>query len=700
MSQFGSMLPIMQSAAEAFRPPRRVSVAGGAERSLIVHQPGGYSGPWSPTETPYMIAPMNALASRKHGAVCFVGPAQTGKTMGLLDGWMTYNVTCDPGDMLIIQMSQEKARDYSKTRIDRAIRHSPDLKKMMSIRGNDDNTHDKLFRHGMWLKIGWPTATQLSSSPYRYVALTDYDRYSDNIDGEGAAFPMALKRTQTFLSRGMCLVESSPGRECTTPHWRAQTPHEAPPTTGILGIYNNSDRGRWYWQCPDCSEYFEAKPGVELFSMLPPEKELLEIVRTENLDGLAGECAKVVCPHCGSIIESRWKPTLNNIATAHWLADGQTINRDREISGTATVSSIAGFWLGGVAATYQKWHDLVLLYLQALREYALSGSEETLKGTTGLDQGMPYTPRHLLADKESNIEDRQEPTQRYIVPDAARFLIATVDVQGGTQGRFVVEVRAFGAHLESWMVDRHTIRTTERRGEVSQVDPAGYPEDWDLLTDKVVRATYRTSTDKELRIYRVAVDTGGESGTTAQAYAWFRRLRKESLSDRVLLVKGGSTSGKDKPMVKGHARSNAGKAMRDMPVWIIDTNYYKDIVAASSRRRVPGPGYFHVPSWLPQSYFDELHAEVRQVNGKWKQIRARNEALDLWVYALAVCESLGFGAKGKLSWDTPPAWALPVLGGANSELITPEERRAEKAAPAKKMKQRSSLGRGGWGSRL
>ncbi|MCB0244988.1 MAG: phage terminase large subunit family protein, partial [Anaerolineae bacterium] len=189
-----------------------------AAENLVIRQPGGYSGPWSPTETPYMVEPMDKLASRKHEAVCFVGPARTGKTMGLLDGWMASRVTCDPGDMLIVQMSQDKARDYSKTRVDRGIRHSPALRELMSIRGHDDNTHDKLFRHGMWLKIGWPSATQLASSDYRYVALTDYDRFPDNIEGEGAAFPLALKRTQTYLSRGMCMVESSPGREVTDPN--------------------------------------------------------------------------------------------------------------------------------------------------------------------------------------------------------------------------------------------------------------------------------------------------------------------------------------------------------------------------------------------------------------------------------------------------------------------------------------------------
>ena len=696
-----SPLGIVRAASIAFRPPRRLSVSEAAAENLVIRQPGGYSGPWSPTETPYMVEPMDMLASRKHEAVCFVGPARTGKTMGLLDGWMASRVTCDPGDMLIVQMSQDKARDYSKTRVDRGIRHSPALRELMSVRGHDDNTHDKLFRHGMWLKIGWPSATQLASSDYRYVALTDYDRFPDNIEGEGAAFPLALKRTQTYLSRGMCMVESSPGREVTDPNWRPETAHEAPPSTGILGIYNTTDRRRWYWECPDCRQYFEAKPGLELFGLLPPDDELEQLVRKENLESFADEHAKVVCPECGSVIDPKWKPHLNRIETARWVADGQRVVPGGEVVGEAPASSMAGYWLGGVAAAYQRWDSLLLRYLRGLREYVLTGAELILKSTTNTDQGMPYTPRHYLQDKEFGLEDRTEDLSRYLVPAEARFLIATVDVQGGSNGRFVVEVRAFGVNLEQWLVDRFSISQTERDGQAAQVDPAGYQEDWDLITQKVVTATYRTPLDKELRVYRVGVDTGGEDGTAQNAYSWYQRLRRAGLSSRVLLLKGrGGKSGQgEKPMVRGHARDSRGKAIRSQPVWQIDTNYYKDIVAASMRRKVPGAGYFHAPKWLANTYFDELRAEVRQPNGTWKKIRARNEALDLWVYALAICEALGFGARGTLKWEKPPEWALPL--DANAEMITPEERRLEKKVAASgKPRRRQKIGKPGWGNRL
>ncbi len=106
-------------------------------------------------------------------------------------------------------------------------------------------------------QIGWPSITVFSSSDYKRVALTDYDRFPEDIDGEGDGFSLASKRTTTFMSAGMTLAESSSGREITDVKWRRSSPHEAPPTTGILSLYNRGDRRRWYWPCPHCGDWFQ-----------------------------------------------------------------------------------------------------------------------------------------------------------------------------------------------------------------------------------------------------------------------------------------------------------------------------------------------------------------------------------------------------------------------------------------------------------
>ncbi len=75
------------------------------------------SGPWESSLTPYMIDPINTLSAREYDAVVFVGPARTGKTEGLIDGWIVYGIICDPADMLVVQMTETKAREHSRTRL-------------------------------------------------------------------------------------------------------------------------------------------------------------------------------------------------------------------------------------------------------------------------------------------------------------------------------------------------------------------------------------------------------------------------------------------------------------------------------------------------------------------------------------------------------------------------------------------------------
>lgn len=665
---------------QSLRPPKRVTVAEGAAQALVINQPGGYVGPWSADETPYMVEPMNMLASRTHEAVCFVGPARTGKTMGLLDAWVGHCVVNDPGDFLVVQMTQDKAREFSKTRIDRAIRHSPAIRAMKSASSQHDNTHDKLFRHGMWLRIAWPTVSNLSSSDYRYVALTDYDRMPNDVDGEGAPFTLGLKRTTTFLSRGMCMVESSPGRDVQDPGWVPITAHEGPPTGGIMGIYNRSDRRRWYWACVDCHEYFEATPGLGLFG-LPSDDELLEMVREADLGQIAANYNRVICPHCGSLIAPKHKHDLNRRGV--WLRDGEKITRDGERYGDPITSTIAGYWLGGAAAAYQNWKSLVMRYLQGLREYALTGQELTLKTTVNTDQGMPYTSRALVeAAKNGGTIKTEESLARYIVPGDARFLVASVDVQGGSTARFVVQVHAVGPHFEQWLVDRFEIKSSKREGmgsEFAPIDPAAYAEDWSLLTERVVQATYRTSIEgKELRVLMTAVDSGGEDGVTDKAYAWWRSLKQVGLHNRVMLVKGASA--KAAPMLRETKVGARGpKEKGDVPLYLLNPNLLKDAVHAGLRRQTPGPGYIHLPSWLPQAFHDEMfNAEVRGKDGIWQQVRKRNEAFDLACYIRAAC--LRLGADKIKNWDNAPPWARPLA--ENRELIEREERREMKEEAA------------------
>lgn len=668
--------------AEVVRPPRRLRPTEAATQYLQTEK-----GVWDPELVPYCSEPLDLLGTREYQGIVFAGPARTGKTMGLILGGITYVVTCAPGDMLVVQMSQDAARDFSRMDLDRAIRHSPELATRLSPRARDDNTFDKFFRSGIALKLGWPAVSQLSAKTLQYVFLTDYDRPENvhNVDGEGPMWGLAFKRTQTYMSRGKCVAESSPGEEQLDPAWIPRSPHEAPPVRGILSIYNTGTRARWYWRCQHrrCGEHFEAAPGLKCFAM-PEFDELCEVVTRHDLMTLAADWAKVVCPHCGGLHTPDQRPALNAMRTkngrvlgATWLHEGERLV-DGRIEGERRRTQIASFWLGGVAAAYQTWTSILHEYLQAVLTYVNTGDEQSLRRTTNTDQGAPYLP--IAMTKRRSAEDlvqRMETWPRGNVPDGVRFLTAAVDVQAH---RFVVEFFGWGVGLESWLIDRFSITGSRRQEDdrLAAVDPAAYIEDWQLVHDQVIDRGYQTASGVELKPRLVVCDSGGKAGVTDKAYEFWRLMKARGLGERFRLVKGTGNlnaprTHKTWPDSRSRKDRRAGRG--DVPVWILNVNALKDGIIGDLARDAEGPGYVHIPDWLDSSYFSEMTAEIRTAKGWECPPHTANEAFDLHTYNRAGCIML---RAETINWQTPPLWATAP---AKREEVT--RARAAESTPQK-----------------
>ncbi|WP_289680223.1 phage terminase large subunit family protein [Escherichia coli] len=668
------------------RAPRRMRVADAVAQYMRVPMGAGNSVPWDPLVAPYVIEPMNCLASREYDAVIFVGPARTGKTIGLIDGWVIYNVICDPADMLIIQMTEEKAREHSKKRLARTFRVSPEVVSRLSPNKNDNNVYDRTFLAGNYLKIGWPSVNIMSSSDYKCVALTDYDRFPEDIDGEGDAFSLASKRTTTFMSSGMTLVESSPGRDVKDVKWRRTSPHEAPPTTGILSLYNRGDRRRWYWPCPHCGEYFQPCGDV-----VAGFRDIADPV-------LASEAAYIQCPSCSGRIMPEQKRELNGRGV--WLRDGESINADGSRYGDPRRSRIASFWMEGPAAAYQTLSQLVYKLLTAEQEYETTGSEETLKTVINTDWGLPYLPRASMEQRKSELlEQRAEPVPSRSVPDGVNFLVATVDVQAGRHRRFVVQVTGYGSRGERWIIDRYNITQSLRGdsdGESQRIDPASYPEDWDVLLTDVFHKSWPLASDpsQQMRLMAMAVDSGGEDGVTDNAYKFWRRCRRDGLGKRIYLFKGDSI--RRAKLITRTFPDNTGRTGRraqaagDVPLWLLQTDALKDRVNNALWRDSPGPGYVHFPDWLGSWFYDELTYEERSSDGKWsKPGRGANEAFDLMVYAEALVILHGYE---KIRWPDAPEWAsretwLECIPDSTEPSPSPEP----VSTPVKKQKRKKTV---------
>jgi phage terminase large subunit GpA-like protein len=646
-------------------PPRRMTVSEWAEDVRFINQPGAYVGDWKNDTTPYMVEPADVLTSPQFKGCVFAGPAQCAKTDALIVNWVGYSATTDPQDMIVYSPTFTAARDFSMRRIDRLHRHTVEVGKALVKDKDSDNKFDKHYENGMLLSLSYPSVTELAGKPVGRVAITDYDRIDDDIGGDGNAFDLASKRTTTFGSFAMTLAESSPSREITD-HKKVVKGNAAPPTTGILSLYNRGDRRRWHWPCPDCGSYFEGR-----WEHIKWDHSL-----ESNLD--RAETAYMECPHCAYEIQPSERTRMN--IDGVWLKDGQTIEGDM-IVGRGRRSNIASFWLMGVAAGLTTWQNLVKSYLDAEDAHMDGDDEAALRKFFNTDIGVPYVPKNIANDNSRTIEDmlgRIEPWEKKKVPPKVRFLIGVVDVQ---KNMFVVQILGIapGKPYDIYLVDRFSIKYSKRIDESAPegqtnylwVKPGSYLEDWDEITEQVMQATYEIDDDsgRRMSLKLTLCDSGGKAGVTTNAYNYVRKLRKTGWLGKFHLVKGASQPGAPRARVSfpdADKKSKAGAA-GEIPVLMLNPTINKDNLDSRLDVVMPGYGMIHLPDWLISNvrsedmtwFFAEMTAEVRIPGKGWEKIRKRNEAWDLFYYAIGACASSLLNVE-KLDWDNAPPWASPA----------------------------------------
>lgn len=669
ISKFSSLGEIFQTTAEkVFVPPRRLTVSEWADETRYINQPGAYVGDWENDTTPYMVEPADTLTSVKFKGCVFAGPAQCAKTDALIVNWVGYSATTDPQDMIIYSPSFSAARDFSMRRIDRLHRHTEEVGAALVHSKDADNKFDKHYNNGMLLSLSWPTVTELAGKPIGRVAITDYDRIDDDIGGDGNAYDLASKRTTTFGSFAMTLAESSPSREITD-YKKVVTGHAAPPTTGILALYNRGDRRRWYWPCSECGSYFEGRW----------EHIRWDTTKASNLD--KAETAYMECPHCSHAIQMKDRRRMN--INGVWLKEGQRIEQTEEgdrIVGRGRKSDIASFWLMGVAAGLTTWKNLVKTYLDAEDEYESTGEETALAKFFNTDIGVPYIPKNIANDNTrlpETLMGRVEPWKKKTVPSKVRFLLGLVDVQ---QHSFVVQIIgvAPGKPYDLYLVDRFSIKYSDRidpsspAGQENKmfVQPGAYLEDWEKITEQVMLARYPLEDDptREMTVKMTLCDSGGKAGVTTRAYDFYRKVIKEGWLGRFHLVKGESQPGAPRAQIRrpdADKKSGAG-ARGEIPVLFLNPTINKDDLNNRLDVLVPGYGMIHLPSWLISAdkredmswFFAELTSEMREPGKGWVKVAKRNEAWDLFYYCIGACASSLLSVE-KLDWSNPPLFAAP-----------------------------------------
>ena len=387
----------------------------------------------------------------------------------------------------------------------------------------------------------------------------------------------------------------------------------------IEAAFNESDQRYFYVPCPACQH------SQRLF--------WANIVWDKNEIGEhLPETARYQCAKCNAkwTDAQRWQ----SVRKGKWRATAETRN-------------IAGFHINELYSSWVKLEEIVTNFLNAkAHPDRLKVWVNTTLGEAWEDAGNTVEHGELYARRESYPAD---------VPADGLVLVAGVDVQ---DDRIEGEVKAFGKGGENWGIEYFIIYGNPAEAKL-----------WNDL-DLQLQKTYLHESGIKLKISSACIDSGGHF--TQEVYKFVRPRENR----RIFAIKGASTPGA--PLLNRGNRNNKGKVR----LFTIGTDAAKVSIYARLQMDEPGAGYMHFPTTYDEQYFKQLTAEKQTTKYRngfpyrvWIKLPgARNEALDVNVYALAALEILNPNfdkiaeALENIKTETtlaPPAKKTPKKGWVN-----------------------------------
>ena len=637
-------------ALQALLPPVRLSLSEYSERHRwLDNQGGGYVGRWRNSEVPYLIEPMDCLDSLEFLTVAVSGPGQSGKTSGG-ENWLLKCVDTNPANMLWYMQTDDGIEAYVKNRIDPMVDRHAALSSKIGHRSSDDSIHYKRFA-GMSVEFLSATARNLINKSAPRIIADEIDAYPDSLGDPKALLDV---RRQTFGAESMLFIASHPDKATglvPSKDWNA----------GVMAVYADSDRRKWYWPCPHCDAFSSPVPTAARYMSL--EFETDDEIDLDQVEA----SAHLLCPVNGCVIEDKYRRSMNSRGV--WVGLGQEISQTGSITGQLVKRKTAGFWIVGVMSPFiiGGIGGLARAYVKAKREFEISGDEVSLKQVMTKQFGIPYSrPRSAGSVDAETLAERSlaETCVLGQVADGVRFLVCAVDVQ---RGYFEYLVRGFGERGESWIVDKGRIV-----GE-----PGTSSESWDELLNLFAKI-YPLQSDpgRGMTIKACGFDSGGEPGVSLQAYAAWRRWKKRKLirsigkiggRDVYSIIPTKGASGKNAAKLTvtypdTQRKANVAAAAGTVPLALFNPNNFKEDLFGQLQNGDSGTDFFvHFPRQLrskesPHVWFEQCVAEHQVKGGDWERITpsSRNEALDLMVMSHVIAHLHGLP---RIKWEAPPAWA-------------------------------------------
>jgi len=599
-----------------FRKGKKIPVSVWCERYRYVTM-SVLPGKWKNEITPYLAGIMDASFSPSVQTVIVCKAPQTGVTESVLN-CIGYAIDRDPGPVLFIYPDELTAKEVNQDRITPMIKSSPRLRTYMTGLDDDSGALRINLQH-MPLYMAWArSATRLANKPIRYLVFDEVDKYVDTA-GKRETDPISLgeARTITYRYNRKIWKFSTPTTE-TGNIWKAMT-------TEAQAICD-------YWAtCPACGHHHQMIFGQIKWAHeeTPGPDGKCHSLDPETIE--AEKLAWYLCPACGAqwsdydrdraVRAGGWRERKTGLALVEYLNGRRPVkigfHLPSWLSPFVSLSSVAAAFLRG-QKDINKFKDF---YNKHLAE--------------------PWKLTVVSKDEEQILAARVIELPPQTVPEAAVALTIGVDVQ--LHGFWFV-VRAWAPDLTSWLIHY------------------GYLATWEDVENLIFEAAYPVAgSEKTMRIYRAAIDTGGgqkyeDMTMTEETYFWL--LKNRGRGGVALWGTKGSSSAMPGMLALGNAimSTPSGKKLPGaLRILSVDTAKAKDqyhyrlkLAAKDDTRMMPGAAFLHGETGA--DYAAQILAEEKQLTDRggeeWVNPHHRaNHLLDAEILAGA-CVEMEFPGGG------------------------------------------------------
>lgn len=399
-----STLKLVQTCIkENLSPPPDLTVSEWADQYRVLpSETSAEPGQWDTSRAPYQREIMNAITDLRYEDVIIMSSAQVGKSEILLNA-LGYFIDMEPYPIMMLQPTEQAAKNFSKERLAPMFRACPSLRKKVSnskTRDGENTILQKTFPGGFIALAGANAPSGLASRSIRVLLADEIDRFPVSAGSEGDPLSLAEKRTTTFYNRKKVKVSTPTNKGASR----------------IEKEFEESTKERYHLPCPSCGHEQPLSWAQMHFNSVTH-----------------------ACLECGSMHNQfEWKNQ-----EGRWIAEVPDAPK-------------RGFHLNELLSPWRKWEEIIAAFRTAVK----NGKEDlkvfvnTSLGETWEEEGQEVDESSLI----SRCEEYDAP-----VPEPVKVLTAAVDVQ---DDRFEIEVVGWGAGRESWGIEYHVIRGDLKRPEI------------------------------------------------------------------------------------------------------------------------------------------------------------------------------------------------------------------------------------------